>query len=261
MKCGGCWIFLSHASEDIDMVRRVRNTFEKYGQNPLAFHLRCLDEKYPKKEEELWDLIYREIDAREWFVYCKSPRSEKNKNVLRERQYIEKSGKNKIWMLDLTEKWEIIESKIYKICRDLEVFISYSSVDRNIAKNIQKLLIEKDYAVWTEANLKSGDYFATQIDNAISRCVKQGFFVIIISDKSNIYSLELERELEYAINRGTDIIPIVIGDICLPNWCDMWLGTHQYIRMTKKPSKSELKKVVKRIDDAMLKKIHNTLEK
>lgn len=46
---GGCWIFLSHASKDIDLVRRVRNEFEKYGQNPLAFHLRCLDEEYPQK--------------------------------------------------------------------------------------------------------------------------------------------------------------------------------------------------------------------
>ena len=90
---GGCWIFLSHASKDIDLVRRVRNEFERYGQNPLAFHLRCLDEEYPRKEEDLWDLIYREIDAREWFVYCKSPQSEKSDNVLRERKYIEQSGK------------------------------------------------------------------------------------------------------------------------------------------------------------------------
>lgn len=78
---GGCWIFLSHASRDIDLVRRVRNEFEKYGQNLLAFHLRCLDEEYPQKEE-LWNLIYREIDAREWFVYCKSPMSEYNGIVI-----------------------------------------------------------------------------------------------------------------------------------------------------------------------------------
>lgn len=48
-------------------------------QNPLAFHLRCLDEEYPQKEEEL---CYREIDAREWFVYCKSSMSENSDNVL-----------------------------------------------------------------------------------------------------------------------------------------------------------------------------------
>lgn len=81
---GGCWIFLSHASKDIELVRRVRNEFEKYRQNPLAFHLRCFDEEYPRKEE-LWNLIYREIDAREWFIYCKSPEAENSDNVLRER--------------------------------------------------------------------------------------------------------------------------------------------------------------------------------
>lgn len=33
----GCWISLSHASKDIKLVRRVRNEFEKYGQNHLHF--------------------------------------------------------------------------------------------------------------------------------------------------------------------------------------------------------------------------------
>ena len=37
---GGCWIFLSHSSRDIEKVRIVRNEFEKLGHNPLAFHLK-----------------------------------------------------------------------------------------------------------------------------------------------------------------------------------------------------------------------------
>ena len=42
MREGGCWIFLSHSSKDIDKVRLIRNEFEKMGHYPLAFHLRCL---------------------------------------------------------------------------------------------------------------------------------------------------------------------------------------------------------------------------
>ena len=103
----------------------------------------------PEKEEELWNLIYREIDAREWFVYCKSPISENNDNVLRERQYIEQSGKNKIGMLDLTEEWDAIAAKIHMICADLEVYISYTHRDRKVAEVLRTLMLEKDYAVWT----------------------------------------------------------------------------------------------------------------
>lgn len=64
MEHGGCYIFLSHSSKNIDIVRRIRNEFESLGQNPIAFHLRCLDENYKGRDEELWNLIYREIDAR-----------------------------------------------------------------------------------------------------------------------------------------------------------------------------------------------------
>ena len=214
---GGCWIFLSHASKDIELVRRVRNEFEKYGQNPLAFHLRCFDEEYPRKEE-LWNLIYREIDAREWFIYCKSPEAENSDNVLRERQYIGQSGKNKIWMLDMTEEWDAIATKIHKICTDLEVFISYVHHDRKVAEVLRTLLIEKDYSVWTaEDSLNIGDCWETQISKVISRCAEQGFYVLLISEDS-LKSQFVEKELEYATSQGAWIIPVVIGDTVLPQW-------------------------------------------
>ena len=57
MEHGGCYIFLSHASANIN----IRNEFESLGQNPIAFHLRCLDENYKGRDEELCNLIYRVI--------------------------------------------------------------------------------------------------------------------------------------------------------------------------------------------------------
>lgn len=256
---GGCWIFLSHASKDIELVRRVRNEFEKYGQNPLAFHLRCLDEEYPRKEEELWDLIYREIDAREWFVYCKSPEAENSDNVLRERQYIERSGKNKIWMLDMTEEWDAIATKIHKICADLEVFISYAHQDHQVAAVLQRVLIDKDYSVWTpDDNMNIGDDCGVQIGNAISRCAEQGFYVLLISENS-LKSQFVEKELEYATSQGAWIIPIVIGDIVLPQWLERWLG--QYFRISEQTIRTDFEKVVAMIDSVMMKKIRNISQK
>ena len=128
MEHGGCYIILSHSSKNIDIVRRIRNEFESLGQNPIAFHLRWLDENYKGKDEELWNLIYREIDAREWFAYCKSPEAKASGPVQKEYAYIKQAGKDKIWDIDITADWENIRNRIHKIVADLEVFISYSSL-------------------------------------------------------------------------------------------------------------------------------------
>lgn len=74
MREGGCWIFLSHSSKDIDKVRLIRNEFEKMEHNPLAFHLRCLSADTEEGRKELDSLIKREIDAREWFVFARAQR-------------------------------------------------------------------------------------------------------------------------------------------------------------------------------------------
>lgn len=88
MRGGGCWIFLSHSSKDIDKVRLIRNEFEKLGHNPLAFHLRCLSTDTEQGRKELDSLIKREIDAREWFVFCESPAASISPYVAEEHAYI-----------------------------------------------------------------------------------------------------------------------------------------------------------------------------
>lgn len=181
--------------------------------------------------------------------------SETNDNVLRERRYIEQFGKNKIWMLDMTEDWDVIATKIHKICADLEVFISYTHRDRQVANVLRRVLIEKDYSVWTpEDNLKIEDNWEIQISNTISRCAEQGFYVLLISENS-LKSQFIEKELEYATGRGAWIVPVVIGNPILPQWLESWLG--QYFRVSEHPSRIEFEKVIEMIDSVMMKKIHN----
>lgn len=181
--------------------------------------------------------------------------SENSDNVLRERQYIEQSGKKKIWMLDMTEEGHVIATKIHKICADLEVFISYAHQDRQVADVLRKVLIEKDHSVWTSKDdLKVGDYWENQISNAISRCAEQGFHVLFISVNS-LNSQFVEKELKYATGQEARIVPVVIGNPVLPRWLDSWLG--QYFRVSEQPSRIEFENVVEMIDSVMLKKIHN----
>lgn len=63
----GGWVFLSHSHQDINKVRKIRNLLEQRGFEPLLFFLKCLTD-----DDEIEDLIKREITEREWFIYVVS---------------------------------------------------------------------------------------------------------------------------------------------------------------------------------------------
>lgn len=129
----GCWIFISHSSADIKKIRIIRNEFEKYGQNPLAFHLKCLSTDTNEGRTELENLIKREIIARDWFVYCESKAAKQSQYVQMERDFVKNCGKKMIWQLNLDEDLTTILEKVKHICCHLQVFISYSHADTDLA--------------------------------------------------------------------------------------------------------------------------------
>lgn len=241
MREGGCWIFLSHSSKDIDKVRLIRNEFEKMGHNPLAFHLRCLSADTDEGRKELDSLIKREIDAREWFVFCESPAASESPYVAEEHAYIVDSGKEMIWSLDMTQDIETILRKVRQICKDIEVYISYSRADQKSANLLADLLSEKDFSVWTpDSMLKPGRNYVEEINDAFQRCAYKGFFIVLISEDS-IRNKWVEQEIAMATNYtgGEDIIPIILGDVSLPD-SDIyrWLAPYRYI-LPVNPSKED----------------------
>ncbi len=232
MREGGCWIFLSHSSKDIDKVRLIRNEFEKMGHNPLAFHLRCLSTDTEEGRKELDSLIKREIDAREWFVFCESPAASESPYVAEEHAYIVDSGKEMIWSLDMTQDIETILKKVRQICKDIEVYISYSHADQKVANLLADLLSEKDFSVWTpDSVLKPGMNWAEKIGGAIQRCSYEGFVILLISAQS-IKSDWVEQEIAMITNYtgGEDIIPVILGNVSLPDTDTYrWLAPYRYV--------------------------------
>lgn len=77
------WIFLSHSSDDFDKVRKIRNYLEEKSYRPLMFYLKCLE-----SDEEIYDLITREIDVRTRFILCDSENARGSDWVKREMDYI-----------------------------------------------------------------------------------------------------------------------------------------------------------------------------
>lgn len=252
----GSWIFLSHSSHDIDKVRIIRNEFERLGHNPLAFHLRCLTDKTEEGKKELFDLIKREIEAREWFVFCKSPEAQQSPNVALEHAYILNSGKDKIWSIDMTQDINSILRNVKQICISIEVFISYSHKDQEILNPLINILLEKDYSVWTDKKIKiSSEPFIEQISNAITTCSKRGFYIIVISENTT-NSVYVKNELNLAYENGATIIPIVLGKPKISNDILFYISRYQYINIDLQ--NIDYASVIEKIEATVKSKINNT---
>ena len=113
----GGYVFISHSHQDIVKVRQIRNAMEEEGFEPLCFYLKCLSD-----EDEIEDLIKREIDAREWFVYIDSPNARASGWVRKEREYIASLGSKQIITIDL-ETAGSMQDVSAKLIRGLRVVI------------------------------------------------------------------------------------------------------------------------------------------
>ena len=83
----GAWIFVSHSHRDLSKVRQVRDLLEARGHNALLFFLKSLGD-----DDEIDDLIRREIEARTWFILCESDNARTSTWVKRELQIIKNSN-------------------------------------------------------------------------------------------------------------------------------------------------------------------------
>lgn len=134
----GGYVFISHSHQDIVKVRQIRNAMEEEGFEPLCFYLKCLSD-----EDEIEDLIKREIDAREWFVYIDSPNARASGWVRKEREYIASLGSKQIITIDL-EAAGSMQDVSAKLIRGLRVVILCGESDMQMAQRLQQGFLEKD---------------------------------------------------------------------------------------------------------------------
>lgn len=246
----GCWIFLSHSSADITKVRQIRNEFERYGHNPLAFHLKCLNDDTEEGKRELSDLIIREIDSREWFVFCESLAASKSQYVQLEKEHILKTGKVNIWSIEMSKPIEEIRVLIRDICRQIKVFVSYAHRDRELAMRLVNVLSEKDFDVWTYEDMCVGSSWTDQINTAINDAAQYGFVLALITD-NYLDSFSCHAEALVAKNKQAIVIPLVFGKTTVPDE----FAKYRYYRIPDIPSDDDIHTIVELIEAELQRQI------
>lgn len=230
----GGFLFISHSHKDMDKVRQLRNKLEDEGYDPLCFYLKCLDDD----KDELADLIKREIDAREWFVYAVSPNSITSEPVQKERRWRKRpDSKNKQeWKWDLESDFSVDEvSKI--LIKGLRVHIIFSVYDKLFVDKLKNKLKERDLQVTTDYDITAGKGYIEQIDDMIREASVCGTNIVILSHKS-IQSPYILDQVGRACNMDSLLIPVFIDDVKLKGKLKKYLGTKQGI-INENPIKDE----------------------
>lgn len=189
------WVFLSHSNKDYNKVRFVRNMLEEENFRPLMFFLNCLND-----DDEIDDLIKREIDCRARFILCDSEKSRESSWVQREVEYIKSKDRN-FDVLDLTVSDEDILKQIEQIKKKATIFISYNRDEYYLAEQVYNRLCKYDLDVrFDKYFLRSGRDFAFENMISIEEACRKGTVVALLNnrilDDSSFAKKELAKALE-----------------------------------------------------------------
>jgi len=239
MKSQGSWIFISHSSSDIEKVRLIRNEFERLGQNPLAFHLKCLNTDTPEGITELEDLIKREIKARDWFVYCESAEAEKSVYVQMEREYVAALEKKMIWRIDMSKPIPDILEQVRKIVTDIHLFVLYSYRDKDLVHPLIGVLQERDYCILTEADFRPGGNAFRQVSQEMLKSAAYGAFLMILT-KESIHNYFMMQEYMRAKSYNAAIVVFIFDDVITVREASSRYQTNFVYRIPCRPKPSDM---------------------
>ncbi len=208
----GSWIFLSHSHKDFDKVREVRNILEVEGHNPLMFFLKCLND-----DDEIDDLITREIEARSWFILCDSENAKNSRWVQEEVEIIKGYPKKTYHAIDLDDLETNLEEELSYLTKKASVFLSYAQADSEFAERIKTDLREMDFGVFSNLELPPEEDWGLHIEEGFFDVSSRGAVLVLLS----VHSVQTPRQQEElklveriikSEGQINNIIPIFIDD-------------------------------------------------
>jgi hypothetical protein len=226
------WIFVSHASDDLVQVRKVRNYLEEKGASPLLFHLLAL-----KDPEEFWPIIAKEIEARNFFLFCESDTARTREWVRREREAVEAVAKTKPVRIGTIEvdRPELDLGRLDALLATIRVFPSFSPNDVEHVRPYLDALKQAGFQVFEGLGSTSDkpDTLRARMESSEKELIKaarEGFVVLFVSsfwlaNKWNFVEFMLAQNLE------AKVIPVAIeptaGSILPSEFPPLFDGTRE----------------------------------
>ncbi len=185
------WVFLSHSNKDYEKVIKVRNLLEKNSFRPLMFFLKCLND-----DDEIDDLIKREIDSRGRFILCDSENARNSDWVKREIEYIQ--SKQRVYQtVNIDDEEEYIAKTILDFKKESTMYISYTSIDKSIYHKLSDLL-KKDWDFrineWENERL-----YSMSIQGNIDKALSNGYIAFLLTENF-LKSKRCLEELRYTFD-------------------------------------------------------------
>jgi hypothetical protein len=197
------WIFVSHASADLRVVRKVRNYLEEKGGSPLLFHLRALTHA-----DDFWPIIEKEIAARNFFLYCESESARKSEWVQRERRVIESLKPSPRVGSIRVDEGEPDSESLDRFLMSTHVFASYAHKDRDKVAPFLDVLDRYGYTLVTN-NPSPLQAFSIDLDAAMAEVAQDGFVAVFLSADA-VKSRWIEVEVLRAHRLGTRFVPVLL---------------------------------------------------
>lgn len=224
------WIFLSHSSEDFNKVRKIRNYLEEKSYRPLMFYLKCLE-----SEEEIYDLITREIDVRTRFILCDSENARCSDWVKKEMDYISNQNPPRSFLrIDLSQADDVIHRQLDSYVNQMNIYISCTRNHDDLFRKIRLRLNKYDLNILPDFDsFNIGDVYAKEIENQISHAANNGYYVFLYS-KDIVNSSLVTKEFKLADKLGANILLFTLDKESGNRCCnDYSLGKYPHIDVSE----------------------------
>lgn len=200
------WVFLSHSNKDYEKVIKVRDLLEENSFRPLMFFLKCLND-----DDEIDDLIKREIDSRGRFILCDSENARNSEWVQREVEYI-KSKRRVYQTIDIEAPVDKIAEDVLNFKKKSTVYVSHANKDYYLYLQLASMLrSDWDFAVSDPRLMPTGIDYAKTVELTMDYALVTGMIFFLITE-AFVASEYCVRELAYVLakTKDTDFHNIII---------------------------------------------------